>query len=662
MIPLQTFETYAPFATGGTKSQPEPAKYAAGFQQSDVLPAEWMNWAWNKNTVGITDLNRGVTSIEKEVLSVLTEANMTAYEATTNQLVCGIVSIINKCNAGTACKLKTARKINGTNFDGTAAITTCCWGTARNISISDSDGANTGLAVSVNGSGAVTLKLPATIKASLSGTATCAVNATCAACASSASRAELANMSGYVLDNATNGTAIYPVAFLDGIVNSCGSVYTSSGFPFTFQPSTGTLTVNKVAGYATANRFYSNLDFTSGVDKYYLICFETSQQAEARIVVCNTVFDLSNITNNLWCLGYRSITGGKTNPYGIRGYAPVDNKCLWLKVNSWRYIKFDSSSVFSVVCNTTENPGCEWIAPAWQNSQADCATCASCNASGVAFGTAATSNTGTAAGCVPTIGTALAASRVVVTDANGNLTTPDCSFITRKDITPTSNAYYFALLTESNAVGTICNSVAYSNSGGYLYRLGGPLNILGESCCSICSSFSCFTGQLVMDRSSIHIISNRCTNTDIRFRILQSGELSYSGSSLSLYLCAENGRYVDSTFTPIGDYDDFEYRIIYTPTFSAQDGGYFYFDTCGYTCAQTSPWISGHDRFWVFNGSINGRVFRSDGFCSCVNNSYFPTFTDRNRSEVKHLLGLFYRGAAVSAYNPTIEIRMSNPI
>lgn len=77
-------------------------------------------------------------------------------------------------NAGTATKLSSARTINGTSFDGSANITTANWGTARNISISDSDGTNTGTAVSVNGSGNATLKLPATIKASLTGNASSA--------------------------------------------------------------------------------------------------------------------------------------------------------------------------------------------------------------------------------------------------------------------------------------------------------------------------------------------------------------------------------------------------------------------------------------------------------------------------------------------------------
>lgn len=77
-------------------------------------------------------------------------------------------------NADTATKLSTARTINGTSFDGSANITTTNWGTARNVYIADSDATNTGAAVSVNGSGNATLKLPATIKATLSGNASTA--------------------------------------------------------------------------------------------------------------------------------------------------------------------------------------------------------------------------------------------------------------------------------------------------------------------------------------------------------------------------------------------------------------------------------------------------------------------------------------------------------
>lgn len=56
-------------------------------------------------------------------------------------------------NAGTATKLATARQINGTNFDGSANITTSKWGTTRNIALS---GVVTGNA-NVDGSGNVTI-------------------------------------------------------------------------------------------------------------------------------------------------------------------------------------------------------------------------------------------------------------------------------------------------------------------------------------------------------------------------------------------------------------------------------------------------------------------------------------------------------------------------
>ena len=77
-------------------------------------------------------------------------------------------------NVASATVLATARNINGTAFDGSANITTAQWGTARDVTISDSDSTNTGTAVSVNGSANVNLLLPATIKATLSGNATSA--------------------------------------------------------------------------------------------------------------------------------------------------------------------------------------------------------------------------------------------------------------------------------------------------------------------------------------------------------------------------------------------------------------------------------------------------------------------------------------------------------
>lgn len=77
-------------------------------------------------------------------------------------------------NADTATKLRTPRKINDTDFDGTTAITTQIWGTTRNFYIADSTGKHTGIPIGVNGSGTVTLRLPPKIDAETTGNASTA--------------------------------------------------------------------------------------------------------------------------------------------------------------------------------------------------------------------------------------------------------------------------------------------------------------------------------------------------------------------------------------------------------------------------------------------------------------------------------------------------------
>ena len=84
------------------------------------------------------------------------------------------VTAVDSATVKTANQLTTSRTINGTSFNGTANITTSYWGTARNIYIQDATAANTGAAVSVNGSANVNLKLPSTITATLSGNASSA--------------------------------------------------------------------------------------------------------------------------------------------------------------------------------------------------------------------------------------------------------------------------------------------------------------------------------------------------------------------------------------------------------------------------------------------------------------------------------------------------------
>ena len=57
---------------------------------------------------------------------------------TTQLATTAFVQTVNSSDTGstaTAVKLKTARTVNGTSFDGSANITTATWGTARNVTI-----------------------------------------------------------------------------------------------------------------------------------------------------------------------------------------------------------------------------------------------------------------------------------------------------------------------------------------------------------------------------------------------------------------------------------------------------------------------------------------------------------------------------------------------
>lgn len=87
MIPEQTLLSYPVFGDNATKVEPDNNKKSNGWQQGDVVPAEWMNWGWYHNSKGITDLNKGVSSMEKEINAVLASFGISPAEATNNQLL-----------------------------------------------------------------------------------------------------------------------------------------------------------------------------------------------------------------------------------------------------------------------------------------------------------------------------------------------------------------------------------------------------------------------------------------------------------------------------------------------------------------------------------------------------------------------------------------------
>lgn len=210
----------------------ESAKYALGMVPADTFPAEWANYLFHGATAGITRLNADTGAIKKEINTFLSDRGITPDATAVNQLLQAIDKIFNvNVSAdiapesvrngqrffisasqavtitlpagslgdvlyfinqsaftatagsfsipaggtmtllynGTAWQLVSGGKINGTDTTSGSDITTAKWGTARGIKIQDSDGTNISAEVSVDGSDNIILKLPSTIKASLTG-------------------------------------------------------------------------------------------------------------------------------------------------------------------------------------------------------------------------------------------------------------------------------------------------------------------------------------------------------------------------------------------------------------------------------------------------------------------------------------------------------------
>lgn len=113
---------------------------ASNYNYYDIY---YKSGAWNSGCYEVVSTNN--------LSNLLFESKSTALDA----LPSGYVTISSTPvggNSSSATKLQTARKINGTNFDGSADITTANWGTARTLTIGNSG-------KSVNGSGNVSWSL-----------------------------------------------------------------------------------------------------------------------------------------------------------------------------------------------------------------------------------------------------------------------------------------------------------------------------------------------------------------------------------------------------------------------------------------------------------------------------------------------------------------------
>ena len=130
MIPTQNLTDFNEFANSGDKTPPETAKYAEGYLAGETFPAVHANYLFNKASVAATEKKAGLTSVEQELNTILTDAGIEPNVETQGQVLAAIKIVAQLLNVASATKLQTARAIqvnlastSAANFNGTADIT-----------------------------------------------------------------------------------------------------------------------------------------------------------------------------------------------------------------------------------------------------------------------------------------------------------------------------------------------------------------------------------------------------------------------------------------------------------------------------------------------------------------------------------------------------------
>lgn len=210
-------------------------------------------------------------------------------------------------NASTATKLQTARTINGTSFNGSANITTANWGTARNIGIVNSDGTGTAVTTSVNGSANVNLKLPATIKATLTGNASTAttlanartINGTSFNGSANITTANWGTARTITIGNtgkSVNGSANITWSLSE--IGAAASSHTHSYLPLSGGTMTGTISSSKTTGtYLAGSQGTAVINSTASGGSYTTLLKANSSNGKFTLSVYQTYMLLGYMSN-----------------------------------------------------------------------------------------------------------------------------------------------------------------------------------------------------------------------------------------------------------------------------------------------------------------------------------------------------------------------------
>lgn len=86
MIPEQTMENFPVWCPGQGKAAPGQERITLGWQDADVVPHEWLNWLFYKASSCSSIFNRGVASMEKELVNLVEAAGLTPSESSGTQV------------------------------------------------------------------------------------------------------------------------------------------------------------------------------------------------------------------------------------------------------------------------------------------------------------------------------------------------------------------------------------------------------------------------------------------------------------------------------------------------------------------------------------------------------------------------------------------------
>lgn len=203
--------------------------------------------------------------------------------------------------------LTTARTINGTSFNGSANITTANWGTARNIGIVNSDGTGTAVTTSVNGSANVNLKLPATIKATLTGNASTAttlanartINGTSFNGSANITTANWGTARTITIGNtgkSVNGSANITWSLSE--IGAAASSHTHSYLPLSGGTMTGTISSSKTTGtYLAGSQGTAVINSTASGGSYTTLLKANSSNGKFTLSIYQTYMLLGYMSN-----------------------------------------------------------------------------------------------------------------------------------------------------------------------------------------------------------------------------------------------------------------------------------------------------------------------------------------------------------------------------